>query len=84
MNIREITDETEKNEVIEQFCMEDETADLDKIFLATKPNPSDDDQYPEIYFFQNKDGMYHTVVERDDIHTSDLEEVKTFIAQFWA
>lgn len=84
MNIREVTDHAEMKEVIENhFFDEEDYYNLEKIFCATLLDPSPEIDFPEIYFFQDRNGIYHTVVCRETICTDNLEYMKDFIRKWW-
>lgn len=75
--ITEVLLESAKTDIIETFCFEpDEAAEIEKIFSVP------DSSYDEVYFFKDKDGTYHTTIERETIATKDFEEMKKFLLEF--
>lgn len=83
MVIIEVTGD-ERAETIENFLIEGEELEkLDKVFRADRPDGREDTDLNQIYFFQDKDGFYHTVVYRDSEYTESLDEMKKFVAGFW-
>ena len=68
-----VTDTEEYNDTIANNLYEQEEKDkLLNIFYVTS------EQWGRLYFFQDKDGMYHTVVGRESIYTDNLNEVLNF------